>query len=208
LTHINHPSLRDLTHINHPSLRDLTHINHPSLRDLTHINHPSLRDLTHINNSEGRLTLVVTFPYTPIVLTKNMMHDDEYFAANPPTYDMTPRAERHAMWMLFVSEMRKEIKSRNSPTVLILDVTPVFEEEGTTDADFQKAFMKDKNGRDEGGWNGWTDNWLEDNHPDFIKTQGIVAEYITALKIPGLAPKPSLTDLYPCERRHVQKPFW
>ena len=29
----------------------------------------------------GRLTLVLTFPYTPIVLSKNFMHDDAHFAA-------------------------------------------------------------------------------------------------------------------------------
>ena len=109
--------------------------------------------------------------------------------------------------MLFVHEMRQYVESCCSSYLRILDVTPVFEEHGKTDAEFRKAFMKEKNGR-EGGWNGWTDNWLEDNHPDYIKTQGHVAEYIAALKYPGVAPKPTLNELYPTARRHVQKPFW
>jgi len=155
----------------------------------------------------GRLILVITFPYAPVVLSKNFMHDDEYFAAHPPCYDMTPRAERHAMWIDFVAEMRRCVESCNSRSVMLLDVTPVFEEQGTTDAEFRTAFMKEKTGK-EGGWNGWTDNWLEDNHPDFIKTQGHVARCIAALQIPGVAPAPPLTELYPTERRHLAKPFW
>lgn len=150
---------------------------------------------------------MITFPYAPVVLSKNFMHDDEYFAAHPPCYDMTPRAERHEMWTNFATEMRQRLEACHSGALLVLDVTPVFEEQGRTDQEFREAFMKEKTGR-EGGWNGWTDDWLEDNHPDFIKTQGHVAESIAALKIPGVAPKPPLTELYPTERRHLAKPFW
>ena len=156
----------------------------------------------------GRLTLVVTLPYAPIVLSKNYMHEDEHFRSLGDTYDMTPRAERHALWKMFAAEMRQRVERCNSPSLLILDATPIFEERGKTDAEFREAFMKEKTGREEGAWNGWTDGWLEDNHPDFIKTQGHLAKYVTDLNIPGVAPVPALTVLYPTERRHLAKPFW
>jgi len=156
----------------------------------------------------GRLIVVLTFPYTPVVLSTNYMHDDEHFASLGGTYDITPRADRHGLWMRFVAAMRDRAESCRSGSIRTLDATPVFEDLGTTDEEFRKAFMKEKTGREEGAWNGWTEAWLEDNHPDFIKTQGPIAEYTAALHIPGVEPTPPLTELYPTERRHLAKPFW
>lgn len=147
------------------------------------------------------LHVVLCFPFAPLPLAEdyvrgfNARHGDTV----SPNYRVAPRAERLAMWSAFIDGLAARFAAEPALAAVtargrnVVDVREDFA--ASPDA---RAFTRD--------------DGIEDHHPDYTKTQHVVAARVAALALGGgaaplvLRPTPTITTLLPHVRRPLPKP--
>ena len=138
----------------------------------------SIRELENFHKDK-RIDIVITFPYVPIDL--DIYYLKRYNEKNniPGYYLTIPTEERRYLWEIYKQTVKEMIKLRlyDKGRCHIIDI-----------ATEMNVNLKKYNRE------------YEDHHPDFIKTQHLIAKEIRNINI-GLNPTCYLKHLYPHIRR-------